>query len=95
MGKGISIQTYKHLLPHSPGYETARSQVDAAERDLPGERQDERSLASGYSHLCRLRKSAEITCDPVALFEGEENATVRQGSAPLADGRRYARGFHA
>lgn len=38
----------------------------------------------------RLRKSAEITCDPVALFEGEENAAVRQGSAPLADGRRYA-----
>lgn len=38
----------------------------------------------------RLRKSAEITCDPIALFEGEENVAARHGSAPLADGRRYA-----
>ncbi|CAN7983330.1 unnamed protein product [Ixodes hexagonus] len=58
--------------------------------DHSGRRQAAPHIITGCSHMCRLRKSAEITCDPVALFEGEENATARQGSAPLADGRRYA-----
>lgn len=38
----------------------------------------------------RLRKSAEITCDPVALFEGDDPAAARQSNAQLGDTRRFS-----
>ncbi|KAL1441295.1 hypothetical protein MTO96_008711 [Rhipicephalus appendiculatus] len=38
----------------------------------------------------RLRKSAEITCDPVVLFEGDDPAAARQTSAQLGDTRRFS-----
>ncbi|KAK8786543.1 hypothetical protein V5799_023680 [Amblyomma americanum] len=38
----------------------------------------------------RLRKSAEITCDPVALFEGDDPVAARQSSAQLGDTRRFS-----
>ncbi|KAH8023664.1 hypothetical protein HPB51_015160 [Rhipicephalus microplus] len=43
-----------------------------------------------HARVQTLRKSAEITCDPVALFEGDDSAAARQSNAQLGDTRRFS-----
>lgn len=38
----------------------------------------------------RMRKSAEINCDPVAVFEGDDPVSARQAGAQLGDARRFS-----
>lgn len=38
----------------------------------------------------RMRKSAEINCDPVAIFEGDDPVSARQAGAQLGDARRFS-----
>lgn len=38
----------------------------------------------------RMRKSAEINCDPVAIFEGDDPVSARQAAAQLGDARRFS-----
>ncbi|XP_064471191.1 uncharacterized protein F09G8.5-like [Ornithodoros turicata] len=93
----------KHVRPHGP---VARSPVPSADMqqqktDFQQPQQPGLSPAEQHAFLARVqtlmdhsgrkvRRSAEVTCDPITMFEGEDGSCGLGARQSLNDSRRYA-----